>query len=149
VKKLLITLSREIFRDINTLGEMFIDNKHFAYTLERPLKTPVKVIKNGIEQIEIKENYPMLCCIPEGKYQIKLEESPHFKMILPTLQNVSNRSHILIHTANKVEELKGCIAIGFQRINLDIISQSKIAVNKLLEILISLKEEIYIEIKNK
>jgi hypothetical protein len=38
--------------------------------------------------------------------------SNHFKRILPHIENVPNRTDILLHPANTVEELRGCVGLG-------------------------------------
>ena len=92
-------LTREIKTPEFTLGRFSIDDQMFYWTVERPWK----------------DNTPKISCIPEGKYQIKLQPSPHFGRDMPTLQDVPGRSHILIHPANLASELEGCIAIGLAR----------------------------------
>lgn len=55
-------------------------------------------------------NKRMESCIPEGTYQIKRRFSPKFQHHF-ILENVPNRSYILIHPANDAQrELRGCIA---------------------------------------
>ncbi|MCZ4339633.1 DUF5675 family protein [Shewanella colwelliana] len=59
-------------------------------------------------------------CIPEGIYQIQRHQSPSkgvcLAIIAPTLgvtlYGPSQRTHCLIHVANRVSELQGCIAPG-------------------------------------
>ncbi|MCL1048443.1 DUF5675 family protein [Shewanella abyssi] len=59
-------------------------------------------------------------CIPEGSYQIQRHQSPSKGVCLAitaptlgvTLYGTSQRSHCLIHVANRVSELQGCIAPG-------------------------------------
>ena len=61
-------------------------------------------------------------CIPKGSYVCKLGVSPHFwethtdygfgRGVVYHVQNVPNRSHILIHAANWPSQLQGCIALG-------------------------------------
>ncbi|WKE67483.1 DUF5675 family protein [Gallaecimonas kandeliae] len=65
-------------------------------------------------------NRPGLSCIPEGTYLIKRHQSPSKGLCLAiespdlgvTLDGPSLRTHCLIHVANRVSELKGCIAPG-------------------------------------
>ena len=56
-------------------------------------------------------NEPEISCIPLGQYICALVDSPHFGSVYE-VQNVTGRSHILIHPANVQSELKGCIALG-------------------------------------
>jgi len=54
-----------------------------------------------------------ISCIPEGKYVVQKEKpNSHFKYTHFSVLNVKNRSGILIHIANYVSELRGCIAVG-------------------------------------
>lgn len=57
------------------------------------------------------DNKPNISCIPEGEYKLKWRESPKFG---PTwqLEDVPDRTHILIHSANFAYQLQGCIALG-------------------------------------
>ena len=50
-------------------------------------------------------------CIPEGVYRAIKHDSPTFGPTL-WLRDVPGRSEILIHPANYVEQLDGCIAPG-------------------------------------
>jgi len=67
------------------------------------------------------DNEPEKSCIPEGTYELRYEYSEHFAKIYPELEpkgmcyhvhGVPNRSGILIHNANRQEQLLGCIALG-------------------------------------
>jgi len=69
---------------------------------------------------------------PAGKYPLKLEYSPRFKMNLWEAYGIAGRSEIKIHVANMWNQLDGCIAIGriSQDLNQDAIldlGQSRIA----------------------
>jgi hypothetical protein len=64
-----------------------------CYTIERPYLHNERVIS----------------CIPEGLYSCVIEYHDRLKKVYRLL-DVPNRSGILIHAANRVEELKGCIA---------------------------------------
>ena len=79
---------------------------------------------NGIcfQSLELpyKDNKPNISCIPKGEYICKIRYSPSFKRKLYCLQNVKDRSYILIHGANFAGDkskgyqshLAGCIALG-------------------------------------
>ncbi|WP_417857273.1 DUF5675 family protein [Xanthomarina gelatinilytica] len=88
-----ILLVRNYFKE-GTNGALFIKNTFFGFTIELP----------WIDNIKNKS------CIPEGRYVLKARFSKKFKHHL-ILEDVANRSLILIHPANKAKvELKGCIA---------------------------------------
>ena len=88
-----LTLQRSYFKE-GTNGVLFINNRFFGFTIELPWKNNLK----------------NKSCIPEGTYQLKPRFSEKFKHHL-ILQNVEQRSLILIHPANHAaHELRGCIA---------------------------------------
>jgi hypothetical protein len=88
-----IILQRSYFKE-GTNGVLFVNNTFLGFTIELP----------WLQNIRNKS------CIPEGGYILKARFSEKFKHHL-VLENVSQRSLILIHAANNAkEELKGCIA---------------------------------------
>lgn len=75
-------------------GELTLNGKHIAYTIELPWR----------------ENKRRISCIPEGTYILRKRYSEKFKWHF-VLLDVPNRSCILIHPANDaLKELQGCIA---------------------------------------
>jgi len=98
-----MTLYRYNKSDQGTFGFLVYDDKAL-HTLELPDKG----------------NKPNISCIPEGTYKVTKRYSPHFKKELYWLNNVPNRSFILIHSANFAgdtskgwqSQLQGCIALG-------------------------------------
>ena len=77
-----------------TNGELYLQSEGLCHTIELPWKG----------------NEPRQSCIPEGKYLLTRRYSAKFGWHLQ-LNNVVNRSLILIHPANDaLKELKGCIA---------------------------------------
>lgn len=58
-----------------------------------------------------KDNQRRISCIPEGEYKAIKHHSPKFGNSV-WIQDVPNRSEILIHPANYVRQLLGCIAVG-------------------------------------
>lgn len=88
-----ILLVRNYFEE-GTNGALFIKNNFLGFTIELPW-------------IDNKKNES---CIPEGSYILKARFSKKFNHHL-VLENVTNRSLILIHPANNAKvELRGCIA---------------------------------------
>ena len=67
-----------------------------------------------------RQNRSNISRIPTGEYIVKIRYSPTFRKYLYCLQNVKNRSYILIHGANFAGDTKkgfqthlhGCIALG-------------------------------------
>ena len=87
------TLSREYLPDC-VKGIFKNDEKSYC-TLERPWLN----------------NDSAVSCIPEGTYLCKKTLTPHHGLVFQ-LQNVVNRSAILIHVGNYVHDSEGCILIG-------------------------------------
>jgi hypothetical protein len=79
-----------------TRGIIIIDDARFCDSLELPWK----------------DNKNSISCIPEGIYKYKPHRWSRNNMKVIKLINVPNRDGILVHVANKVTELKGCIALG-------------------------------------
>ena len=88
-----IILVRNYFKE-GTNGALFIKDTFFGFTIELPWN----------------DNIKNKSCIPEGSYMLKARFSKKFHNHL-ILENVENRTLILIHPANDaLAELKGCIA---------------------------------------
>ena len=60
-----------------------------------------------------KNNLKRFSCIPEGCYKV-IKEQPqgHFNYIHFRVLDVPGRDGILIHIANYISQLQGCIAVG-------------------------------------
>ena len=88
-----LVLQRTYFKE-GTNGALFNNDRFVGFTIELPWK----------------ENKKQVSCIPEGVYELRPRYSEKFKHHL-VLENVPNRSLILIHPANDAnKELQGCIA---------------------------------------
>jgi len=85
---------KRIYLSTAVHGELTLNGKHIAYTIELPWR----------------ENKKRMSCIPEGTYILRKRYSEKFKWHF-VLLDVPNRSGILIHPANDAQkELQGCIA---------------------------------------
>jgi len=99
-------LLRTNLTDSFTEGHMLFDGQWYAYTLELPK------LHNGAE------NVPDQCCIPPGRYEVIVTESPHltaekgFPVYRPHVMNVPGRDGILIHGGNTVRDSLGCVLVG-------------------------------------
>lgn len=67
----------------------------FGLTLERPWH----------------DNQANVSCIPAGRYRCVRIRSPKFGWTFEVM-NVPNRSHVLFHSGNTLEDTHGCILIG-------------------------------------
>lgn len=92
---MVVNLVRHFSDKDGTFGSVFIFGKLFCFSLE-------KADLN---------NQPNISCIPEGEYVCTYKKSPKFGDCYH-LENVKNRSGILIHSANLERQLLGCIALG-------------------------------------
>ena len=122
-----LVLNRYKDDGIPTLGilNVITDNGdiHQFYTMELPWK----------------DNQHNISCIQAGVYTVVPRYSTKFKHHLHII-DVKNRKYILIHPANFVSDLRGCIGVGLNTgdINGDgelDITNSKKALKKILELL--------------
>jgi hypothetical protein len=85
-----------------------------------------------------KDNKRQVSCIPKGTYKVSQKRSERYKNHF-ILENVPNRTAILIHAGNFNSHTKGCILLGtsFGKINKDAlldITASRRATSELLGI---------------
>lgn len=100
---------------------------------------------NGIKytfctlELPWKDNARRISCIPEGEYEVIKHVSPKFGKCL-WVQDVPERSEILVHQSNFVRELLGCIATGKTHTDIDgdgllDVTSSRQTMKELLEVL--------------
>ena len=134
-----LKLNRIFLGSSATIGELYIDKKYIADTLEDRVRPEGEKVYGKT-------------AIPEGTYEVKLTHSPRFKRILPEILNVPNFSGIRIHTGNSSKDTEGCILVGtWDGEKEDWVSDSKIAFNKLMSLLeeaTNNKEKITITVKS-
>ncbi len=114
-----INVIRKDFTDKSTIGEMFINDKFFCYTLE-------DVVRG--------ENEPKVfgkTAIPKGKYKMIVNMSNRFKVLMPLLIDVPNFQGIRIHSGNTSAHTEGCILVGMNK-SKDFVGMSRIAFNDLM-----------------
>ena len=90
-----LKLKREIISNKAVLGTLELDGKELCKTLENPWLN----------------NEPTISCIPAGKYIAKKYSSQKYLNVWE-LQNVENRTYILIHNGNLEKHTQGCILVG-------------------------------------
>lgn len=88
--------------DTHTFGRFWF-NGQAVWTLELPWK----------------DNEKCVSCIPAGLYDVALIYSPKFKRMMWLVKDVPNRSGIRIHKVSFVRDLRGCIAPGLKRQDID------------------------------
>lgn len=92
---MLISIKRVCSRPDGTFGVLLVDDVPVCVTLELPWRN----------------NERRVSCIPAGIYAAKALSSPKFGDTY-WLQDVPNRSEILIHGAGTIDDLLGCIGLG-------------------------------------
>lgn len=95
-----LLLNRYDHDDKQTIGALFLlDNNNNALKRWDCLELPWK------------NNERRVSCIPTGSYKARKHRSPRFGNCL-WIQDVPNRSEILIHAGNYHSDILGCILIG-------------------------------------
>jgi len=89
-----IELKRFAYHPDGTLGVIEFYGERF-YTIERPWL----------------DNAANVSCIPEGNYDVAWRTSPRFGETYH-IQDVEDRTYILIHAANFPKDVQGCIGLG-------------------------------------
>jgi len=135
-----ILIERVDYGDKQTIGKLYLLNSlneiiEEFWSLELPNK----------------DNQRRISCIPEGKYIGKRHESvKHGDSIW--IQDVPNRSEILIHKGNYYTDILGCILIGSSIMDInkdgvvDVVN-SRNSIYKLMKAIVFKKGKIEIEIK--
>jgi len=116
------------------IGQLFIDGWFECFTLEdKPNK--IKVDNKT--------------CIPEGRYKIIINYSPHFRKNMMRLLDVPEFDGILIHAGNTAKDTSGCILVGKVR-GYNMILESNTALYDLQEKVqaaLDFKEEVWISVE--
>lgn len=136
-----------------TIGKLYVDGQYICDTIEdadRGLSDSM-----SLEEIERKKKYG-ITAIPTGCYKVIMNVvSPKFKNRswakpyggkLPRLQNVKGFDGVLIHVGNTAEDSLGCILVGENKVKGQVIN-STATFHKLMDILLTAKDDINLEIK--
>ncbi len=122
---------RKTFSSISTIGDMSVNGKFFSYTLEdydRDLNKDGDLKDKGETKVHGKT------AIPRGKYDVIINMSNRFKVMMPLLLNVPGFEGIRIHSGNTSEHTEGCILVGSSKAN-NFVGNSKVTFEKLMKIL--------------
>jgi Family of unknown function (DUF5675) len=92
-----LVLTRKIFTDESTIGDLKIDGAFECVSLE-DVERDVKIKGET--------------AIPRGSYEVFLKKSPKFGRLMPTLRDVPGFIGILIHWGNTAKDTEGCILVG-------------------------------------
>ena len=136
VKGVNLLLIRDMFTDESTIGELFINGERFCDTLELPWK----------------DNQRSISCIPEGQYKVRMRlprESATRDYLHLLVQDVKDRSYILVHIGNKSSDTRGCILVGMTS-KQNFVGNSTLAMDLLMKEIVNLGgTNINLIIKNK
>lgn len=105
--KLELTLLRNRFKEDYTAGQLYIDGVYFCFTLEDKVRE-----QDGVP-IEKWKIYGQTA-IPQGIYEVFLDDSPKFGPQTLTLKDVPGFSKIRIHSGNTSVDTEGCIIVGYR-----------------------------------
>ena len=122
-----IQLKREVATNKQTLGQLYV------------LESEGEVFKCKTLELPYKDNRRNVSCIPIGEYTVKKRWSEKYKYHFH-VQNVPNRSYILIHSGNFYTHTLGCILVGQDHVDINNdgysdVNYSKATMGKLLDIL--------------
>lgn len=139
-----LLVKRNTYYKDTTIGEIFVDDKRLAYTLEDTVRATGVKVKHHT-------------AIPEGVYKVALSISSRFKRKLPMIYSEDNKyelkndgmsfSGIRIHRGNTDDHTSGCILVGFDNTR-DKIYNSTSAEVALMSLLEAATDEITLEIVN-
>jgi hypothetical protein len=102
-----------------TEGKLYLNGKYFCDTIEdRVRPTGEKVFGQT--------------AIPEGCYELVVNNSARFKKLMPLLLDVPNFRGIRIHSGNTADDSEGCILVGV-KVGDGVIGQSRRTFNALME----------------
>ena len=97
------TLTRFGYTPLGTFGRLELPDGWVCYTDERPWR----------------DNVQRLSCIPEGTYTLRLRTSPIVTRITRggflsgwEVRDVPGRTYIMLHPANTMHDVEGCIGPG-------------------------------------
>lgn len=86
-----------------TLGELFVDDLHEAWTLEDMVRG------EGAAKVWGKT------AIPYGTYRLRAHYSPHFKRMVLMFCDVPGFDLVYFHGGNDPDDTDGCVLVGSER----------------------------------
>lgn len=112
-----LVLSRKIFTDHSTIGDLYLDGEFVCSTLEDTIR---------------KQKIPGETAIPAGEYEIIVKASKRYGRLMPYLLRVPFYEGIMIHWGNDKNSTAGCILVGqYDPTVRDFISTSRVTFDDL------------------
>lgn len=131
-----LKVNREIYTNKTIIGSLYINEKFFCYTLEdvsRDLNRDGDLDDAGESKVYGET------AIPAGNYNVVINMSRRFKVMMPQILNVKGFEGIRIHNGNTAEHTHGCLLVGNSKTK-DFIGGSKDTYAKLMTELNKYKE---------
>lgn len=98
-----ITVLRDTFNDVGTLGKLYINGFFICDTLEPPITLG-------------SQSFARNCCVPAGVYKVSSRMSSRFKCRKYYLNTSHlNRNGICFHAGNVPSHTKGCVLLGVRK----------------------------------
>jgi len=107
-----LTLTRRFRGEDYTIGTLYIDGERFCDTLEDQDRD---ANRNGVFDGDEKKAAGTTA-VPNGTYQVVVNQSPRFGRELPRLLAVPSFEGVLIHRGNTPEDTAGCILVGENKV---------------------------------
>lgn len=140
---MIITVRRIAMKDTYTIGKLYIDGVYFCDTIE----DKDRGLDDSMEESTIKSRKVYgETAIPLGTYKVEITYSPKFKKNLPLLIGVKGFEGIRIHSGNTAKDSLGCIIVGRNK-KVGMMLDSRATMTKLLKVLTSTKENIWLTIR--
>ena len=124
VKGVNLLLIRDEFTDKSTIGMLFLNGEMFCHTLELPYL----------------DNQRSISCIPAGQYKVRLRtarESATRNYLHLLIEDVKDRSYILVHIGNFPKDTRGCVLVGQAR-QQNRVNNSTLAMDLLMKEIVNL-----------
>lgn len=133
---MILQLSRQWFTNLSTIGTLLIEDKFECFTLE-----------DCDRFLEKEENVKIdgKSAIPSGIFRLSIRWSPKLHMEVPWLVKVPRFTDVQIHPGNTPDDTRGCICLG-RKMRVDGVMESKLAFNRLMEVILPSRFDLSIEI---
>lgn len=105
-----VRVERYMFSSKWTQSHMFIDGEYICEVIE-PFDSCINNTDDISTILSLKKKYGKIA-IGYGTYTITLQFSPHFKKVLPYINNTNGFVGIMQHNGNDVSSSRGCQICG-------------------------------------
>lgn len=101
-----LLLLRNRFYPTHTVGQLYVDGEYFCFVLEDVIR---EIEGQPVEKWKVQNE----TAIPQGKYEVGLEDSGLFGPDTLTLFKVPGFKYIRMHSGNTAKDTDGCLILGF------------------------------------